>query len=294
MGELPALFIPSPPINGWQLGPVYLHIYALCLITGIALAWTIGLRRWRARGGTTEQFETVLTWTIPLGIVGARVYHVLTHWQDYVGPGLNPIHMLYIWEGGIAIYGAILGGALTAYVVTRRMGLRFWTLADALAPGIAVGQAVGRFGNWFNQELFGLPTTLPWALEIAPEHRPPGYEQFATFHPTFLYESLWSLVVVAGITVLADRRFRLGHGRAFLLYLGLYSFGRIWTEHIRTDPSNVVFAGIRINEFVAGVLCLAAFAAFAWLSRSKPGREDGVWLPGRETHPADDEVAIED
>ena len=269
------LFIPSPTISSFQIGPLTIHIYALCLITGIIAAWAIGLRRWRARGGRTESFETVLIWTIPLGIVGARIYHVLTHLGDYFGPGINPWSALFIWQGGIAIYGAVGFGALACWWRCRRQQISFAALADSLAPGIAVGQALGRFGNWFNQELYGQPTALPWGLEIDPAHRAPGFEQYATFHPTFLYESLWN-VLVALVTIWADRKFRLGRGKVFALYIALYGFGRIFTEHIRLDYSYSVFGPIRFNEAVAMLICLVGIVAFLLLAKFRPGREDVV------------------
>jgi prolipoprotein diacylglyceryl transferase len=266
-----ALFIPSPSISSFSLGPLTIHIYALCLITGIIAAWALGVRRWKARGGSTETFETVLLWAIPLGIVGARFYHVMTHLGDYFGAGANQ-HWWAIWEGGIAIYGAIGFGALAAWIVARREKIAFAALADSLAPGIAIGQALGRFGNWFNQELYGLPTTLPWGLEIDPAHRVPGYEQYATFHPTFAYESLWNLLV-AGTLLWADRRFRLGRGKVFALYIALYGFGRIFTESLRTDYSYDVFGPLRFNAAAAMVICLVGVILLVWLIRKRPGRE---------------------
>ncbi len=269
--------IPSPPINGWQLGPFFLHIYALCLITGMAAAWMIGSRRWQARGGDATTFENVVIWAIPIGIVGARIYHVLTHLGDYFGPGRNPWSAFAIWEGGIAIYGAIGAGALGAWLLCRHHGVRFSSLADSLAPGIAVGQALGRFGNWFNQELYGQPTDLPWALEIDPAHRVPGFEQYSTFHPTFAYESLWNLLV-AGVLLWADKRWTLGRGKVFALYIALYGFGRFFTEGIRLDYSYDTFGPIRFNQAVAGLICLAGVAILIWLVRNRPGRESSVLL----------------
>ena len=275
------LSIPSPPITGWQLGPFFLHIYALCLIAGMVAAWMLGSRRWVARGGNPEQFETIVLIAIPVGIVGARIYHVLTHLGDYFGPGRDPLSALRIWEGGIAIYGAIGVGALAVWFMCRRLGVRFSSLADALAPGIAVGQALGRFGNWFNQELYGQPTDLPWGLEIDLAHRAPGFEEYATFHPTFAYESLWN-VLVALTLIWADRRFRLGRGKVFALYVALYGFGRFFTEGIRLDFSYDTFGPIRFNQFVAALICLAGVAILVWLVKFKPGREESVYLPGRE------------
>ena len=274
MGLVP-LFIPSPSVSSFQIGPLTIHFYALCLITGIIAAWILGLRRWKARGGQEESFERILLWAIPIGIVGARTYHVLTHLGDYFAPGINPWTVLFIWEGGIAIYGAIGAGALAAWLVARREKVAFAALADALAPGIAIGQALGRFGNWFNQELYGMPTDLPWGLEIDLAHRVPGFEQYATFHPTFVYESLWNLLV-AGILLWADKKFTLGRGKVFALYVALYGFGRIFTEHIRLDYSYSVFGPIRFNEAVAMLICAAGTVAFVLLTKFRPGREDVV------------------
>ena len=275
------LSIPSPPISGWQIGPFFLHIYALCLITGMIAAWLIGSRRWQARGGTVEQFETIVLVAIPSGIVGARIYHVLTHLGDYFGPGIDPWSALRIWEGGIAIYGAIGGGALAAWLMCRHEGVRFSSMADSLAPGIAVGQALGRFGNWFNQELYGLPTDLPWGLEIDAAHRVPGFEQYTTFHPTFAYEAIWNVLVALAL-IWADRRFRLGRGKVFALYIALYGFGRFFTEGIRLDFSYDTFGPIRFNQAMAALICLAGVAIFVWLMRNRPGREASVYLDGHE------------
>ncbi len=290
------LSIPSPPISGWQIGPFFLHIYALCLIAGMVAAWMIGNRRWQARGGKPEQFETIVLVAIPVGIVGARIYHVLTHLGDYFAPGIDPWSALRIWEGGIAIYGAIGGGALAAWLMCRRYNVRFSSLADSLAPGIAVGQALGRFGNWFNQELYGLPTDLPWGLEIDPAHRVPGFEQYATFPPTFAYESLWTLLVALTL-IWADRRFRLGRGKVFALYIAMYGFGRFFTEGIRLDFSYDTFGPIRFNQAVAALICLIGVSLLIWLVKNRPGREESVSLdaPTGGNPPADGtEAAAED
>jgi len=276
------LSIPSPTVSGFSIGPLQIHFYALCLIAGIIAAWVIGLRRWKARGGEQEDFETIVLWAIPIGIVGARFYHVMTHLGDYFAPGVNPWSVFFIWEGGIAIYGAIGFGALGALVACRRRGVRFGAFGDALAPGLAVAQALGRWGNWFNQELYGLPTDLPWGLEIDLAHRAPGFEQYATFHPTFLYESLWNLAV-AGILVLVDRRFRMGRGKLLALYVALYTFGRFFTEGIRLDYSYDVFGPIRFNQAMAGLFFVVALGVLLWMLRARPGRDEGVDLPGAPT-----------
>jgi prolipoprotein diacylglyceryl transferase len=269
------LFIPSPPINGFSIGPVTIRFYALCLIAGIFVAYIVGLRRWRARGGQGDSFETAVFWAVPLGIVGARVYHVLTHLGDYFGPGINPWSVFFIWQGGIAIFGAVSAGALGLWIGCRQTGVRFSSLADALVPGVAFGQAIGRFGNWFNQELYGRPTNLPWGLEIDSAHRVPGYENYSTFHPTFLYESVWNVLV--GLTLLwADKKFTLGRGKVFALYVALYGFGRSFTEGIRLDYSYDTFGPLRFNQAVAILICLCGVALFAFLAKAKPGREDSV------------------
>ena len=187
------LSIPSPSRAVWEIGGFPLRAYALCIIVGILVGMVIATRRWRARGGSSESLELVVAVAVPLGIIGARLYHVATDYHLYFGPGRNPVDALKIWQGGLGVWGAIAFGALGAWLVARRRQIRFPALLDAIAPGILVAQAIGRLGNWFNQELFGRPTTLPWALEIAPQYRPAGFEQFGTFHPTFLYELLWNL-----------------------------------------------------------------------------------------------------
>ncbi|GAA1847162.1 prolipoprotein diacylglyceryl transferase [Microlunatus capsulatus] len=279
------LSIPSPGTGVWYLGPFPLRAYALCIIAGIVVAMVIANRRWRARGGTAEALETVLVAAIPSGIVGARVYHVITDYELYFGPGRHPVDALKIWNGGLGIWGAVAGGALGAYLVARRRGIRFPALLDALAPAVLVAQAIGRLGNWFNQELFGRPTTLPWALEIDLQHRPASYASFATFHPTFLYELLWNLAV-ALVLVVVDRRFRLGHGKVFALYVALYSAGRFWIEALRIDNVNEI-AGFRLNNYTALVAFVVAAGLFLWLVRTRPGREAVVEAPPASADEAD-------
>ena len=189
--------IPSPESGVWHIGPLPLRAYALGIIIGALLALWIGEKRFVARGGRSGLIGDVAIWAVPFGIVGARIYHVLTDPELYFGEGRDAIDALYIWEGGLGIWGAISGGALGAWIACRRYDVSFASVADALAPGLLVAQAVGRLGNYFNQELFGKPTDRPWGLEIDAVHRPPGYEQFATFHPTFLYEMLWNLAAAA-------------------------------------------------------------------------------------------------
>jgi len=263
--------IPSPAQGVWYVGPVPLRAYALCIILGIVLAIWIGERRFRARGGSPGTVADVAIWAVPFGIVGGRLYHVVTSWEPYFGEGGDPLRALYVWQGGLGIWGAVALGAVGAWIGCQLRGVPLPVYADALAPAIAVAQAVGRWGNWFNQELYGRATSVPWALEIDPEHRPAAAPEVATYHPTFLYESLWNLGV-ALVVVLADRRFRLGHGRAFALYVAAYSVGRFWIEYLRIDEAHEFF-GLRLNNYVSVAVFLAAVAYFVISARRRPGRE---------------------
>ena len=266
--------IPSPTQGVWEIGPFPLRAYALCIIAGIVFACWLGERRWVARGGKPGQIGDIAVWAVPFGIVGGRLYHVITDSGKYFGEGQDPVSALYIWEGGLGIWGAIAFGGVGAWIACRRRGIPLPAFADALAPGLLVAQAIGRLGNWFNNELYGGATDLPWALEI--------YEWsggravldadgqpilLGTFHPTFLYELLWNLAAAAFV-VWADRRFRLGHGRAFALYVVSYCVGRLWIELMRTDPAETFF-GVRLNVFTSVVVGLLALAYFFW-QRGKP------------------------
>jgi len=263
--------IPSPAEGVWHLGPFPVRGYALSIIVGIGLAIWIGERRWRARGGTPGVVMDVAVWAVPFGIIGGRLYHVVTTPQPYFGTGGDPWGALRIWEGGLGIWGAVALGGVGAWIGTRRLGVPLPAFGDAVAPGIAVAQAVGRWGNWFNQELYGRPTDLPWALEIDVTHRPSESLDVATYHPTFLYESIWLLLVAAALVAL-DRRFRLGHGRVFALYVGLYSVGRFGVELLRIDPANEVL-GLRVNLWVAAAVVVGAVVYFVLSARRRPGRE---------------------
>jgi prolipoprotein diacylglyceryl transferase len=271
------LFIPSPSRAVWEIAGFPIRAYALCIIAGIIVAMVISTRRWRARGGTSDSLEAVVAVAVPFGIIGARLYHVATDYHLYFGPGRHPVDALKIWEGGLGVWGAIAFGAFGAWLVARRRQIRFLALLDALAPGILVAQAIGRLGNWFNQELFGQPTSLPWGLQIAPQYRPAGFEQFDTFHPTFLYEMLWNLAAAVVLVVL-DRRLRLGHGKVFALYVLLYTAGRFWIEALRIDTVTEI-AGFRLNNYTSLVLFLAALVWLIWLVRNRPGREEVVEGP---------------
>ncbi len=266
--------IPSPSDNVWHLGPLPLRAYALCILAGIVVAIWLGERRWVARGGRSGTVTDVAVWAVPFGIIGGRIYHVATDWQKYFGDDGDPIRALQIWRGGLGIWGAIAFGGVGAWIACRRKGIALPPMADALAPGIALAQAIGRWGNWFNQELFGRPSDLPWAVEIDVEHRPNGYEQFETFQPTFLYESLWC-IGVAIVVIWADRRFRMGHGRAFALYVALYTLGRGWIEALRIDDVNEVL-GLRLNIWTSILVFLGAVAYIVISARRHPGREEQV------------------
>lgn len=273
-----AAAIPSPTVAVWHLGPVPVRAYALCIVAGIVLGIVIAERRWRAKGGREDFILDVAVWAVPAGVVGARIYHVITSPQAYFGAGGDPVRALFIWEGGLGIWGAIAGGAVGAWIACRRGGYRLPPLADAMAPGLLVAQALGRWGNWFNNELYGRATDLPWALTV---HRwddaagravtgADGSPQvLGTFHPTFLYESLWCLAA-AGVIVLADRRWGLRHGQSFLLYVVLYTAGRSWFEALRIDTANEIL-GLRVNTWVSGIVFLVALVALVRSRRRHRG-----------------------
>ncbi|MEU2081733.1 prolipoprotein diacylglyceryl transferase [Streptomyces albus] len=267
-------FIPSPSASEIHLGPLPLRGYALCIILGVFVAVWLGGRRWVARGGQPGTVADIAVWAVPFGLVGGRLYHVVTDYQLYFGEGRDPVDALRIWDGGLGIWGAIALGALGAWIGCRRRGIALPAYADAVAPGIVLAQALGRWGNWFNQELFGRPTDLPWALKIDPAHRPVDTPDVGTYHPTFLYESLWC-VGVALLVIWADRRFKLGHGRAFALYVAAYTVGRFWIEYMRVDDAHHVL-GMRLNNWTAIVVFLAAVAYIVVSAKKRPGREEKV------------------
>jgi prolipoprotein diacylglyceryl transferase len=246
----------SPSTGVLHLGPIPFRAYALCIGIGIIAAVIIAERRLRARGAPAGMASDIAIVAVPLGIIGARIYHVITTPDPYFGSGGRPIEAFYIWRGGLGIWGAVAGGFVGAVLVLRRRGFPVTRAADACAPAIAVAQALGRWGNYFNQELYGRPSSLPWAVRIDPQHRIAGYEHVATYQPTFLYESLWNLGV-AGLCIWADRRFRMGRGRVFALYVAAYTAGRAWIEALRIDTAHR-FLGLRVNDYVSLVVfCLA-------------------------------------
>ena len=260
--------IPSPTQGVWYLGPVPLRAYALCILAGILVAVWLTQRRLAARGGDPERVIDVAMWAVPFGIVGGRLYHVISSPQAYFGEGGHPVDALKIWNGGLGIWGAVALGALGAWIGCRRSGVSYLDFADALAPGLIIAQAIGRWGNWFNNELYGGPTDLPWALQIhewdattGEAVRDAGGQAvvLGSYHPTFLYESLWCLGVAA-LLVWADRRFRLRPGQVFALYVMGYTLGRVWIEMMRVDQANHVL-GLRLNVWTS--LLVFAFG-LAW------------------------------
>lgn len=268
-------FIPSPAQGVWNLGPIPVRAYALLIVAGIIIAVWFGGKRYVTRGGRPGTITDIAIWAVPFGIIGGRLYHVVTDNQLYFGPdGKGLAAAFRIWDGGLGIWGAVALGALGAWIGARRAGVALPPVADAIAPAIALAQAIGRLGNYFNQELFGKPTTVPWALEIDPVHRPAGYEQFATFQPTFLYESLWLLGMVL-VLVWADKRFRMGHGRVFALYVLLYCIGRFWIEGLRIDDANVLL-GLRLNEWTSILVGLGALIYLIVSAKLRPGPDDIV------------------
>lgn len=272
--------IPTPSTSSFSFGPLTIHFYALCIIAGIAIAIWLGDRRYRARGGAQGVVGEVAIWSVPAGIIGGRLYHVITSPDNYFGQGSHPIDALKIWEGGLGIWGAIAMGTLTAWWRLQRLSaaqtpgiISFAHFADCLAPGVLFAQAIGRFGNWFNGELFGRPTQVAWALEIPPALRPAGYENFASFHPTFLYESLWC-VAIALLILGVEKRFRPGQG--FLFYIAAYCLGRSFIESLRIDSAHTI-AGLRVNLWMSILVGLVCALQFIRLSgRSAATRDSGT------------------
>jgi prolipoprotein diacylglyceryl transferase len=271
---LPA-HIPSPSQGVVHLGPFPLRAYALCIILGVVVATIVGQRRFEKRGGRKGAIADVATWGVPFGLVGARAYHLATNPELYCGRPGRPgtIGALEIWHGGLGIWGGVLFGALGAWIACKRYDLSYAVVADSLAPALPLAQAVGRWGNWFNQELYGRPTGLPWGLHIDAAHRIPGYLSVAYYQPTFLYESLWD-IGVALVVVVVDKRVRFTRGRAFALYVMLYTIGRGWIEALRIDDAHRFF-GLRLNDWTALIVFVAAATYFV-LTRPKDGDVDAA------------------
>ncbi|WP_328539316.1 prolipoprotein diacylglyceryl transferase [Streptomyces sp. NBC_00344] len=263
-------YIPSPSTGVVHLGPIPLRGYAFCIIIGVFVAVWYGNKRWVARGGNAGTVADIAVWAVPFGLVGGRLYHVITDYELYFSDGRDWVDAFKIWQGGLGIWGAVALGAVGAWIGCRRRGIPLPAWADTLAPGLAFAQAIGRWGNWFNQELYGRPTDVPWALKISA-----GTDRVAgTYHPTFLYESLWC-VGVGLLVIWADRRFRLGHGRAFALYVAAYCVGRGWIEYMRVDDAHHIL-GLRLNDWTALIMFLLAVTYFVVSARLRPGREEIV------------------
>jgi prolipoprotein diacylglyceryl transferase len=266
---------PSPSSGVLHLGPVPIRAYALCIIAGIVVAVIVSGRRLEARGGGERSvLADVATWAVPFGLVGARLYHLATNPELYWGKnGSGTLAAFKIWDGGLGIWGGVVFGALGAYIAARRHGINFALLADSVAVGLPLAQGIGRWGNYFNQELYGRPTHLPWALHIDPAHRLPQYANVALYQPTFLYESIWDIGIAFAVIIL-DRRLHLTRGRAFALYVMLYCAGRGWIEALRIDDAHR-YLGLRLNDWTSVVVFLAALAFFV-VRRPRPGDGDTV------------------
>jgi prolipoprotein diacylglyceryl transferase len=279
-------YFPSPPQGVWHIGPVPIRAYALFIIIGIVAALLIGDRRWEARGGERGVIYDIALWAVPFGLIGGRLYHLATDWRTYFGEGGAGVGAaLRIWDGGLGIWGAVALGGVGAWIACRRRNIPLPAFGDAIAPGIVLAQAIGRLGNYFNQELFGRETTMPWGLEIFYRRDPAGYVDVHSLdgvstgqlamvvQPTFLYELLWNLVIFA-VLIYLDRRFSIGHGRLFALYVAGYCIGRFGIELLRDDTATHI-AGIRINLFTSTFVFIGAVV---YLILAPKGREDPATL----------------
>ena len=258
--------IPSPSSGNLDLGPLSFHVYGLLLAIGVVIAVKMTMVRWGHKGGTPADILDGALVVVISGVVGARVYHVITDYQLFDDG--RWADALKIWKGGLSIWGAVIGGAIAVIVICHRRHLPTLVVMDCMGPGIVLAQAIGRWGNYFNQELFGKPTTLPWGLEISLQNRPLGYEKYSTFQPTFLYESL-ACLAIAGILLLVEHRARLKIGQTFALYVALYTFARFFFETMRIDPAHEI-AGMRVNAWVSVFVFLFGIAWFVWLGRHEP------------------------
>lgn len=279
-------YIPSPPRGVWDVGPFPLRAYAICIIIGIIVAIWWGERRWRERGGQPGAVLDVAMFAVPFGLVGGRLYHVATDWEKYFGAGGHAINALKIWEGGLGIWGAVLLGGVGAWIGCRVYRIPLPAFGDAIAPAILLAQGIGRLGNYFNQELYGRKTDLPWGLEIYLRFDSNGQLDMMNgvstgvvdkiVQPTFLYELVWNLLGVL-VLILIDRSRRIGHGRLFALYVAIYTFGRFWVELLRDDEATHIF-GIRVNSYTSAIVFLCAIAYFVLATK---GRETAAQLaPG--------------
>lgn len=273
--------IPSPGITSIPLGPLDIRFYALFILAGIVLAVWLTARRLAHRGGPAGLAVDAAVFAVPLGILGGRLYHVVTHPTDYFYPGADPLRVFAVWEGGLAIFGAVIFGSVGILIACRRAGVRFLSFADALAPGLLLAQVLGRVGNYVNQELYGDPTTLPWGLHIDPSNPafPSGLPADTLFHPLFAYEMLWNSVG-AGLILLAERRFSMRWGIALGTYLVIYGTGRTWFESFRIDPTSFQLAGLPINMATALMVAVLGVTLIVVQRRRHPQPEESVYLPG--------------
>ncbi len=292
-------YIPSPPQGVWHLGPVPLRAYALFIIVGIVVALVLGDRRWVARGGQAGVIYDIALWAVPFGLIGGRLYHVITDWRTYFGDdGAGLAGALRIWDGGLGIWGAVALGGVGAWIGCRQKGIPLPAFGDAIAPGIILAQAIGRLGNYFNQELYGRPTTLPWGLEIYERRDAAGAldtlngvstgQLIEVVHPTFLYELLWNVLVFAAL-IYIDRRFKIGHGRLFAMYVAGYCLGRFWIELMRSDVATHI-AGIRVNSFTSTFVFIGAVV---YIMVAPKGREEPASLAGKPEKVEEEEDAVE-
>ena len=264
--------IPSPSTGEFEIGPITIHMYGLTLLVAIAACvWLTGVR-WTRRGGDWDLVFRVAVWGVGAGIVGARAYHVLTSWDEVPDPKWRGV--FEVWEGGLGVWGGIFLGTVVGAIVVKRSGESVLRFMDAVAPGLLLAQAIGRWGNWFNQELYGSPTDLPWAVEIDDQNtfnlENPDDQAQGTYHPTFLYEFLWNLAMV-GVLLLVDRRFRIRPPALFALYVSLYTFGRFFEELLRVDPS-IEIGPLRLNAWLSIVLFVLSTAFFVWWQIIRPRR----------------------
>lgn len=276
-------YIPSPSRGVWHLGPIPVRAYALCIVLGVIVAIWIAGRRYAAAGGRHGLILDVAAWAVPLGLIGARLYSVITDYELYFGRHSDWVIVFKVWDGGIGMPGGLALGFVGAWIACRRAGVRIGPVAAAAAPAIAIGQAIGNWSTWFSQQIYGRPSTLPWALEIPPGHRITGYESFATFQPTFLYGCIWDLLVAA-LVIWATRRFALTGPQAFAVYLAAYSIGMFMIQTIRIDYSHHIL-GLRINEWVA---LLTLVGAAGYLFRTRHAHR----LPGPATGSTPEDVPV--
>ncbi|MBK6874431.1 MAG: prolipoprotein diacylglyceryl transferase [Kineosporiaceae bacterium] len=276
--------IPSPEQGVWYLGVFPIRAYAFCILLGIVAAIWLGERRWQARGGQPGLIMDLAVWMVPFGVIGGRIYHVITSWSAYFGPDGDPAKALRIWEGGLGIWGAVVLGGVGGWIGARRHKVPLPMVGDAIAPGIVLAQGIGRLGNWFNNELYGSSTTLPWGLQIHEWDQAAGQALLdaqgharllpGLYHPAFLYELLWN-VGVCLVLLWMDRRWQIGHGRLFAWYVALYTAGRFWIEMLRTDPATHVL-GLRLNVWTSIVVFVGAVTYIVISARQRPGRESMV------------------